>query len=709
MASLAPEVDTTSLKRIRKGTKSCIECRQRKIKCIWPDGHRLCSGCNTRGKQCVPQIYQKRSTATDRVTSRDRINRLEQQIANIAAAVQDKGSLPSTSPVDRDHAVDDTMPDEEGHDPSLDGPATDPPSHLKFLFENPLIGPSQRLARHKEPAQPPCSPQYLESARARLQRLLPTRQDVEAIVPHAAKWMELYTGLFPVLLRVGSPQQMVDMHQDMISPLADPTRIAMFLMAFTMTVRQIPPGRQITSIKDTRAFSMDVIGTIESTIISHQGFSSTVEGLSTTIMHCRLQMGLGKMRPVWLQLRRVVALAELMGLPRTCYGQSVDTENDPQAQERIALWDTICATDRLSSMLYNLPAATVTHQLRPKKFVDEDGKVITQALMFEIATLAMRIQNLDESSIRHDPPSEVYEKVLRVDKDLRALKASTPSSWWASDHTQTLGPRHLIQFWFTNITVRTHMRTAMSKDEHDHYAYSRMTCFDAAKTITRMYTFVRPRLPAGFFACRIIDMQIFSCAVYLLMSSYDAAISRAPPRPDLKPFRDGERLALVQKILATMDSVSDQVGAEFAKEAAAAFRGLQAMLEGSEHAHPEGVTLHIPLLGKIHVGGRPQAEQLAQPTAQTSSAHNDQQQPLSSLPALSSTIHHGEIRIPAMANGECVPQQISTFTNLPYTSDFGNMPWMLEWDMNSSSLQDPFIADGYDGLDQWMDLGYGAA
>jgi hypothetical protein len=208
----------------------------------------------------VPQIYQKRSIATDRVTSRDRISRLEQQIANIAAAVQDKqpgsGSLPSTSPNNggNDHAMDTTQ-DEDGHDPSLEGPATDPPSHLKFLFENPLIGPSQRSSRNKGTPKPPCSPQYLDSARARLQLLLPTRRDVEAIRPLAAEWMRLYTGLFPALLKVGSPQQMVDMLQEISGPSADPIRIAMFLMAFTMTARQLPSDQQILSFRGIRITS----------------------------------------------------------------------------------------------------------------------------------------------------------------------------------------------------------------------------------------------------------------------------------------------------------------------------------------------------------------------------------------------------------------------------------------------------------------------
>jgi uncharacterized protein YukE len=317
--------------------------------------------------------------------------------------------------------------------------------------------------------------------------------------------------------------------------------------------------------------------------------------------------------------------------------------------------------------------------------------------MFEIATLAMRIQEIDENSLQGDPLEEVYDRVLHVDKDLRGLKASTPSSWWTIDETQDFGPHHLIQFWYTYVAVRTHLRMATSKDEYDQCAYSRMACYDAAKTIASRYAFVRPKLPAGFFACRIIDMQIFTVAVYLLMSSYDPTLARAVSTPG--PYRDDTRLALVQQILDTMDSVSDQVGAEFAREAASAFRGLQAMLESSDNSHPDGVTLRIPLLGQIHVGGRSQAE-FRPPLAQPTSTIHEQ-------PRQTPASEHGEIRIPAVTNSDCIPQQQQAFA-MPYgTTGYENMPWLLELDMNSSSLQDPWIGDGFDGFDGWMEDGFG--
>lgn len=45
-------------KKMRKGTKSCIECRRRKIKCTFePDRPSICNECFARGSTCIDQEH----------------------------------------------------------------------------------------------------------------------------------------------------------------------------------------------------------------------------------------------------------------------------------------------------------------------------------------------------------------------------------------------------------------------------------------------------------------------------------------------------------------------------------------------------------------------------------------------------------------------------------------------------------------------------
>jgi Fungal Zn(2)-Cys(6) binuclear cluster domain len=45
-------------KKMRKGTKSCLECRRRKIKCTFEPGRTaICNECHARGSTCIDQEH----------------------------------------------------------------------------------------------------------------------------------------------------------------------------------------------------------------------------------------------------------------------------------------------------------------------------------------------------------------------------------------------------------------------------------------------------------------------------------------------------------------------------------------------------------------------------------------------------------------------------------------------------------------------------
>lgn len=67
------------------------------------------------------------------------------------------------------------MDDSEVADEPGDGPTATPPTHLKFLFSNALIGPEEHEEYPGDDLDKArCSPRWLEQARARLQRLMPS-------------------------------------------------------------------------------------------------------------------------------------------------------------------------------------------------------------------------------------------------------------------------------------------------------------------------------------------------------------------------------------------------------------------------------------------------------------------------------------------------------------------------------------------------------
>ncbi|KAI5368105.1 hypothetical protein Slin15195_G032380 [Septoria linicola] len=366
-----------------------------------------------------------------------------------------------------------------------------------FLFDNALIGPdTQTQSRQGNRNAPPvCSARYLAHARQKLQRLMPTHEDVASISSYATPWMSLYYELFPSTSTTPSRVEMVNNHEHMLKPDAEPVRIVTFLMSFAITARQVPRTEQGMSLKgwqDANAYVKAVMTTVDAVLVSHAGIAATVEGLAVIVLYLRLQLGIGQIRPLWLTLRRAVALAELTGLPRARHNtQASDAglsvpENSPGH------------TDKVAFMMFNLPAATAAHKFPRKQLLDAAGHVRVQPYMFELAGIAMRIGEIDERYIDGKTIEDVHDNVIALDKELRALKSSTPASWW-QESSEYLSASLLVQYWNFYLTLRLHLHAAMTNDEHNIYAYSRSTCLEACHAVCRRYTHVRRALPPGFF------------------------------------------------------------------------------------------------------------------------------------------------------------------------------------------------------------------
>lgn len=64
---------------MRKGTHSCLECRQRKIRCVSGPHARKCNGCSVKELRCTDQeLYRSRSPKSgEKESTQDQVQRLE--------------------------------------------------------------------------------------------------------------------------------------------------------------------------------------------------------------------------------------------------------------------------------------------------------------------------------------------------------------------------------------------------------------------------------------------------------------------------------------------------------------------------------------------------------------------------------------------------------------------------------------------------------
>jgi hypothetical protein len=344
--------ESGGVRRLRKGTRSCQECRNRKLKCTWAgDDSAVCNNCATRSRPCVAQGPTLQTFETAPVTARDRIRQVEDEVRSLWSVVrrletnaqggtthgrsnpsssyrtpqefvqhpdysrtQRASSYPSegTRPT-RDLIEDDGAEDSiDTAESELDGfelSAAHQPSHLQQLFDNDLLGSRHRNEttwdeRGYQNARPAVE-RYLTTARRQLQRLLPSREDVSAIAGFTFSWMSIYVAMFPRIRMQATAEEMLAQYDELCSPKANPMALANMLVSLALTILQVP-AEELNSLApglhNVSRFVDEVSQTVDRTIAGNDTLAATLDGIETSLLFTRLAMVSVDVRKMWIRI-----------------------------------------------------------------------------------------------------------------------------------------------------------------------------------------------------------------------------------------------------------------------------------------------------------------------------------------------------------------------------------------------------------------------
>merc|ERR1712093_346347 len=91
-------------KKMRKGTKSCLECRRRKIKCTFePERTAICNECYARGSTCIDQehgdiqTYTQSNAEQSTYSLRERVSQLEGLVKQVLHRLPERGGNTSST------------------------------------------------------------------------------------------------------------------------------------------------------------------------------------------------------------------------------------------------------------------------------------------------------------------------------------------------------------------------------------------------------------------------------------------------------------------------------------------------------------------------------------------------------------------------------------------------------------------------------------
>ncbi|KAK5123659.1 hypothetical protein LTR85_002295 [Meristemomyces frigidus] len=353
--------------------------------------------------------------------------------------------------------------------------------------------------------------------------------------------------------------------------------IAALLLSVAMTVQQALNDMAVESISNTFVFVKQVSDAVERIVISDDVLAGTLQGLETALLFIRL--------PPITQAEQTCAVERLQ-------------------RQKASLWETICAIDRITCMTWSLPLATADYPPAKGPIMDDEGQVIPRNYLYSLADIASRVFDLENIHPSGAQCSELFNAVMSADRELRLLASLAPKNWWRTKCSEVTVDT-VLQHWHHYLTIRVHLQLALKSDEDHQYAFNFITCLEACQELARRYVVLRPMVPTGFFGNRVLDLQVFSAAVFLLLASYR---TRHGDGTSMRAVDLSLATALTDQVVQTLEYAADRTGGDFARQAAGAIRSLNALLERPQTSNLQKITLHLPLVGKISVSRKSDAD-----------------------------------------------------------------------------------------------------
>ncbi|KAK7423707.1 hypothetical protein QQX98_000897 [Neonectria punicea] len=624
-------------RKIRKGTRSCWECKRRKIRCSFSaPSDPVYIGCRRRGVGCVGQEHPEESPAAASSTGSrgpyigDRIVRVEALLDRLVkqAGNESNGSAPS---------------EDGAPGPATSVSATDNGAEL-------TIGPGPRLERIT--ITPSRNTRY-EDISAALHAALPPREDILLMAKAGlnVSFHKLMTHPHDVLAQSpGGGRADLDEIPD---AKTHPTLLAKYLLILATCLQYANPDLHANEIRalsqPPRELMRRLADTAINLVISNDEFLGSFEGLECVMLETVYQANSGNLRRAWFACRRGLVVAQMMGLHRSGNRLPLKCIGPREPIYPNYMWFRIVWSDRQLCLLLGLPQGSLDASMASEAALAR----CTPSDRFERkqSVIASRIIERNDSS---DPAiMDDFVALQELDAELQRAADEMPRAWWLTPSLANIVQDPEEAFWETlrlmeqmlyfNLLSLLHLpymlrsRTFDTEPSSDStidlkHEYSKLTCVNASRELlSRFVTFRSFNRVA--FACRSADFFALIGALTLVIAHLDghrkqrlrqhgAGISGINV---LAPQRNADR-AMMDQVLENMEGVAQLSTDVLSERSSSLLRSLLALeadaaegkhdnvdrdyfpVEVVTSTHPESaeedgqsVRLGIPYIGTIRI------------------------------------------------------------------------------------------------------------
>lgn len=377
-------------RKIRKGTFSCWECKNRKIRCQFTTSSAtICAFCQRKGTWCINQERPNPQGIGYQAVER----RLDHVEGLVAKLVQHRGGLlPSQPPpisqqVNKDLFID-----------TVDSRAI----HLHNPNNN--VTPERGSLSH-------------------VQSLLPSAVILKRILDRSP----LRIRPFHLLVCSTTPTQ-VDHRSP--SDSDQPVHLAQRIIQLALCLQQ--PTQNVLDLRfdqPSQQMAHYFIGVASRYITSQDLLVNSLDGLETLILEAHFHLHVGSLRNAWLLFRRALGIAGLLGLP--CRKHEANNRAE-------SIWFRLAYSDRFLSLMLGLPFFDVDcHLTRTRQIVADQWSDQLERIHVVVAgriiarNLRMQKFHGRQHELQENPVNE-YQETQDIDIQLKKASRIPPVRWWVS-------------------------------------------------------------------------------------------------------------------------------------------------------------------------------------------------------------------------------------------------------------------------------------
>ncbi|KAJ5629525.1 hypothetical protein N7528_003182 [Penicillium herquei] len=533
-----PEDQQPPRKRIRKGTRSCWECKHRKVRCHYvSDGDSSCRECLTRGTICRSQDLPEPENIreSERASLNDRLGRVESLLEKVLRrldTLNDKEEPPVSPPTG---TVDSGNPSSS----TAITPANENAPVLS-LFDNGVLGFQRSDASPQSIAIPGTVDRKWERLRHELLALLPSHSALKRLEANSCWWLvrvqcfqDYEESLLPCSIASFSTQH--------------PVIIAKALLWVVICLQQLPRGFAVDSLElpcPPPELIAKCVSIVANSIISDETLVSGIDGLECLVLQGIFYNNDGKLRSAWLSYRRALNAGQIIGLHRLALKGEHGSETISRARH---IWNHIIYADRYLSLMlgmyYGITDVALDLQRLSKETTSYSmdllgriaGSIIERNQKFNTVTpqMARMTQTIDSELMSIDPP-EIIETPR--------IPTSGKSMQRASAYTKLMA-----RLWYYQLLAWLHLPLLLESGTHGRYEYSRQSCLEASQHMITCYISLR-QLTAESFCCKSLDFQAFTAAVTLMIHMIG---------PDGGPQSSANDWRAVEGVMETLEKLAE--------------------------------------------------------------------------------------------------------------------------------------------------------